>query len=492
MSKNKISICAILLATSMFAEQNLDLASAFTNAKVDGQLRALYIQQTFNLANNQPKINPNSDNSAFAVGGNLGLQTAPYYGLSAGAKFYTSQVLASSAYFGGNPSNPTVASANLSKDFYNMGTTPGQSYSTLGQAFAQGIYGKNSLKIGRQEFNSPLLDAHDSYMIPNLFQGGVFNNRDIADTTIILSYLNGMQGGTTGNSRSNINPQTSFNSLSLSALGNYINESKPNMGGGVIGNQPLYIAAIKNSSLPYTDLQLWYYNNIDVLQAWFAEAKLAVPVAKEWTMNLHAHYYNVGAQGATKTFFANANLAYNSTAPSGSNLKPVAMNNLSYGATSARLIVENPFGLTPEVAASFIGGANNTAYLPNLWGGYPNYAHSEYIYMSNLVSYASLSSGANAKNSNQWRFALTQDLNKFSLGNRSFGIAYSMYNFMKSQNNGLNFNTATWDIIYTCNSALLKNLDWKMYFENVSYNNAILWSNVKSTNIFKLKAVYSF
>lgn len=474
----------------LFADSD-SLEKSFLNSKLSGDIRSIYMNQQFNLVNNQPKVNPNSNDSAFDIGGNIGLKTAKYNGISAGVKFYTSQLLASSAYLGGNPSNPTVEKANIAGSFLNTGTSPASSYSTLGQAFLEYSNNQNNLIVGRQEFNSPLLDMHDTYMIPNLFQGAVFKNRSFDSTIITLAYLNGMQAGTTGNSKATTNPQTSFNSLSAAAFGNYINQTTNNMG-GTIGNQPLYIIGLNNNSLKNLDLQLWHYNNTDVLQAMFAEAKLGFDTTQTSKLNFHTHFYGFIGQGKTKTFFQNANLAYNSTAPNGYNLQPVAMNNINYNAISSRLSYQNNYGLTPEIAATFINAQNNSAFMPNIWGGYPNYAHSEYIYMSNLVSYAGLDSGANAKNSNQWRYTLSHDLNKFNLGKNSVSVAFSNYGFMKTQNNGLNFNTTTWDLIFEGHDIFIKNLYVKCYYENAQYATPAVWGGVQSFNLFKLKGIYSF
>ncbi len=82
--KKMLSIAAVAaLATSSFAAS--DLASAFKEGKASGQIRAMYIQTDVK--------DPLVDTSAFAVGGKLAYETAPLYGISAGAAFYTSQDL---------------------------------------------------------------------------------------------------------------------------------------------------------------------------------------------------------------------------------------------------------------------------------------------------------------------------------------------------------------------------------------------------------------
>lgn len=499
MALRKISlslVAAAAMATGALAADTSDgLYSAFAKGKVDGQIRGMYDYQ-----NNQAYDNtPNNNSSGFALGGNLGFTTAPYYGISAGAKFYTTQVLATSANFNGNPSLgiPQASMAPYLSNAAGTGTTP-QSYSTLGQAFIQGVYGKTTLKVGRQQLDTPLAGADDNYIIPNLFQAGVLINQDIPDTVLVAAYVNGMQGGTTGDSHTSQglmtnsygvnNAQTGFSSMSRSALGQIVDTPTNLSSGGTIGNQAIIALAAVNSSIPYTTGQFWWYQNTDVLNALYFSADFAMPVAKDWKAGLSGQWYNLNATGKTKTLLTNVG-----------NSIPGAVNNLSYSVWGVKGSLDTPIGLTPMVAGNFVQGKNNTAYAFNAWGGTPNYTDMAFVNISNFAAYAGNllgngSVGASARGMNVFKASLTQDLKQYNLGDRNIQVAFATYDFAKSNNNGNNVDTSVWDIAYNCKGALLKNLDAQLFWENVKYNSA--WQNIggtnKTSNYVFLKGIYSF
>ena len=114
--------------------------------------------------------------STLSLGGNLGVKTDAIYGLSVGARFYTTNAL-----FGKDKEGMFLDSNN-------------NSYSILGEAYIQAEFGKSNLKIGRQIVDTPYADSDDIGMIPNTFQGATFSNRDIEDMTIILNALNRWAG----------------------------------------------------------------------------------------------------------------------------------------------------------------------------------------------------------------------------------------------------------------------------------------------------------
>ncbi len=114
--------------------------------------------------------------STLSLGGNLGIKTDSIYGISAGARFYTTN-----AIFGKDSEGMFLDSNN-------------NSYSILGEAYIQADLGKSRLKVGRQIVDTPYIDSDDIGMIPNTFQGVTFSNRDIEDTTFILNALNRWAG----------------------------------------------------------------------------------------------------------------------------------------------------------------------------------------------------------------------------------------------------------------------------------------------------------
>jgi len=111
-------------------------------------------------------------NTDLALGGKLHIETKAWNGISAGASFYTTNTLgqhdgAGYPFFDGN----------------------NHSYSILGEAYLLGQWGDTTLKMGRQEIDTPFADTDDIGMIPDTYEAAVLINKDIADTTIILAQL---------------------------------------------------------------------------------------------------------------------------------------------------------------------------------------------------------------------------------------------------------------------------------------------------------------
>jgi hypothetical protein len=110
-----------------------------------------------------------------AIGGKLGYISPTWNGLSAGATFYTTGELFD----------------DENGDFFS---SENGSYSILGEAYVQGVYGNTMLRIGRFELDTPHADTDDIRMVPNTFQGLLLTNSDIAGTTLYLTHLDQWAG----------------------------------------------------------------------------------------------------------------------------------------------------------------------------------------------------------------------------------------------------------------------------------------------------------
>jgi hypothetical protein len=262
-------------------------------------------------------------------------------------------------------------------------------------------------------------------------------------------------------------------------------------GGTTVVNTPVFALAALNGSIPYTNIGVWYYNNTNVLQAMYLNADVAVPVTKTVKPYGAVQWYNLAAQGTLKQLLTNLGTA----APS------LGVNNLNYSVTGIKIGTSTPIGLTPEVAANFVGGKTGSVYAFNAWGGTPNYTDMAFTNLSTFAQYAGglIQGGANPKGMNIWKYSLTEDLSTFGLGNRNIQLAYGTYGFVNSNNGGQNMATAVWDVVYNCKGALVKNLDVQAYYENIMFRNNQGWTtqtlgglNMKSTNVVMLKGIYNF
>ena len=133
-----------IMASSVYAAD--DLKSAFKEGDLHGEFRNYYYVRDFDQRNEREDI---------ASGGMLYYRTAPLHGINAGIAFYTGQAM------GVNDSDQDVygllaADANGNHD----------SFSVLGEAFIQGQFGNTTIKLGRQELETPYVNTDDNRLTP--------------------------------------------------------------------------------------------------------------------------------------------------------------------------------------------------------------------------------------------------------------------------------------------------------------------------------------
>ena len=145
------------------------LTNTFENITVDGYMRVAY--EVHHVEN----VDTFKDG---AVGGKLHIETAPILGISLGSSFYTSNSFGSADNRGLVPFRGEVAN----------------SYSILGEAYLKAVLGKTTLKLGRQEIETPFIQTDDIGMVANTFEAYVLENKDISDTTIFMGQIQKMAG----------------------------------------------------------------------------------------------------------------------------------------------------------------------------------------------------------------------------------------------------------------------------------------------------------
>jgi len=144
-------------------------ANIFEEIKTSGYLRTAY------------EIHAVENSDTFkdgAIGGKLHIDTAPYLGIQFSTSFYTSNALGSSDNTGLVPFRGKVAN----------------SYTLVGEAYIQGIWGNTRVKIGRQEIDTPFAQVDDIGMVPNTFEAYILENKDLRDTTLFLGQIQKMAG----------------------------------------------------------------------------------------------------------------------------------------------------------------------------------------------------------------------------------------------------------------------------------------------------------
>lgn len=431
-----LSIAAIAaLATSSFAAS--DIAGAFKEGKASGQIRAMYIGSD---------VDTGTDSSAFALGGKLAYETAPLYGISAGAAFYTTNDL------GTKDKNAAKVDGSL----YDENS---KSYTLLGQAYLVGQFAKTTVKVGRQQIDTPLAGSDDLRMVPNLFEAALVINTDLPNTTLIGGYVSRMAGWDSLSDKSRI---SQFQSMSRAALGGAVDAS---VKGTHVGDNGVYVLAGVNNSVKDLTLQAWEYYAVDVVNAVYLQADYKLGVAKDVSLNLAGQFYNIQGIGETKDLL--------------SKLGAGKVDYSVYGA-KASLALE-AVGLTPYIAYNKVGEQKNNGggtYVFGAWGGYPEFAIGEEFWYN---------SGVNMNGGNVWKAGADYSLEKLGLGARTIGLAYTNFDAKNQYNGNMDADTSSWDVVYTCNGALLKNLDAKLTYSSIDSKD-----NARDKSVFKAIFNYNF
>lgn len=178
MKKNLSIIASLLLTAPLFADT---LESAFSNSKVQGEIKAAYVDSNF--------LGAATSSDITTVGGNINLQTGNFYGLTAGVTFQTSSIL-----------NKDITATGTKADSFNA------SGAVMSEAYLNYTLANTSLKIGRQFITTPLvssaLDGKSSEaLIKDSFEAYTLINTDIPNTTLVASYVDKYQALTNGSGK---------------------------------------------------------------------------------------------------------------------------------------------------------------------------------------------------------------------------------------------------------------------------------------------------
>jgi len=271
---------ALLLGSAIFVHAADDLMSAFKEGKLDGRIRMHYINTDWDT--NDWGTKPNGDSQGFAVGGSLIYKTAPFYGFSAGAGFYTTHGMGfwtkdNNGVVAGYPKNTTAS------DLFARGpgaaTDFGSGYSVLVQSYLQYEIEKTKIIGGRFLMTNPWITPNDTKMIPIAIEGYELVSNDLKNTKIQVDYADKIKE----------RGMTYFGSMADTgdtpdAIKNYY-RTHYTVTNNIGGDQLLYgersapsvlIAGITNKSFDTVELQGWYMNWPDIVDQGMLEANYAV------------------------------------------------------------------------------------------------------------------------------------------------------------------------------------------------------------------------
>jgi hypothetical protein len=144
---------------------------AVKNGKANGEFKVWY--QTNDKSTGGYDI-LDKENSIFDAGLNLGYTTSPWYGFAAAINFYAVDDLGAYDDIANNSVHRVDAS---------------ESVSWLGEAYISYTGKSNTIKAGRQNIKSPLINSDDWAVFPNSFEAIWFQNTSIKDTSITATYV---------------------------------------------------------------------------------------------------------------------------------------------------------------------------------------------------------------------------------------------------------------------------------------------------------------
>jgi hypothetical protein len=204
MKKRSLILAALLCVGSSASADTVQ--EAFAEGKVKGELKSFYINRSYDWGSGFAKDPSTYSRDGLSVGGQLGYQTASYYGFDAGATFYTTNKLDNK-------------SDNPDKNDNTLFGSDGGGYSVLGEAYISYTAGKTSVRFGQQSINTPFAAPNNFRMLPNTFEGLVIKNSDLKDTKFELGHITRIQTNGFANSvpvtGGVLNPANSLARLSL-------------------------------------------------------------------------------------------------------------------------------------------------------------------------------------------------------------------------------------------------------------------------------------
>ncbi len=200
MKLQKLSILLLLLPfTLLYAsdvkeyrsskenEKTQSLENALKNGKFSANLKLFYMIRTFDHIRYTAK--------AFNGGGILKYESASYHRFRFGLAYYGSHKL-----------------GNIYSRRQGIGTSllqlNGKDIEFLGEAYLQYEIAQTTLKAGRQQLDTPLLEGNDQRLVPTVFEAYIIKSEDLPDTHLEAGYVKSYSGF--ASYKSGFDPQDRF------------------------------------------------------------------------------------------------------------------------------------------------------------------------------------------------------------------------------------------------------------------------------------------
>lgn len=153
----------------------------------------------------------------------------------------------------------------------------------MGELWLAATMGKTTAKIGRMELDTPLAFSEKWSIVPNTFDAAVLINQDLPDTTLVGAWVG----------KSNGNDAGYTSTLSVAADRDGIMRDGAEF--GTFALEGAYAAGLVNNSFKPATVQAWYYNVIDVADAYWLQADIDCQLVKG--VKIGAQYANMDPKG---------------------------------------------------------------------------------------------------------------------------------------------------------------------------------------------------
>jgi len=149
----------------------------------------------------------------------------------------------------------------------------------MGELWLAATMGKTTAKLGRMELDTPFAFSEKWSIVPNTFEAAVLINQDLPDTTLVGAWVGKGNGG----------PGT------LGLVGIDLGVVQADAEFTTFGVDGAYAAGIVNNSFKPATVQAWYYNVVNVADAFWLQADINCQLVKGLTIG--AQYAEVDTKG---------------------------------------------------------------------------------------------------------------------------------------------------------------------------------------------------
>lgn len=307
MKLGKLSLVAVMaLGTSAFAIDNVkvsgDVKVIYQTSDVETRTGETADTGMFDNGNKVPLgVSPYNGSSAGGISGRIGVTADLLKSVSAGAEMqmYTNLGMDQNI-FNDNMINAPHAETGFTNGASGTSTFDDRTddASNVSQLWLATTLGKTTVKAGRMELDTPLLFTEKWNLAYNTFEAAVVINQDLPDTTLVGAWV--------GKHNGHGSWHEAFGDITVGAAG-------PNEGGFLLAGSPgrtvdmnsfntfytdgAYAVGAVNASIPNTTVQAWYYNVVNIADAFWLQADTKIA----GMVSLGGQYATMATKGGGET-----------------------------------------------------------------------------------------------------------------------------------------------------------------------------------------------